>query len=67
MTHDDVTRPGDVPMRHPGEGLLQLFRCCECNNPRPMPGRRLVRVRHGSMKGARAMVCAECIQARGQG
>lgn len=64
--HDDVRRPADAPFRHPGTGTAQLFRCCECNLPRVMTGRRLVRVRSGSMKGARAMVCAECLQAREQ-
>lgn len=64
MTHDDVIKPGDVPTKHPGEGKPQQFRCNECNQPKSMPGRRLVRVLHGSMKGARAMVCAECIAAR---
>lgn len=60
MTYDDARAPVDVKWSHAGQGLLQLFRCAQCDQQRNMVGRRLVRVRLGPMKGMRAWCCEAC-------
>jgi hypothetical protein len=60
MTYDDARAPADVKFGHAGQGLHQSFKCGQCQKPRSMIGRRLVKVRLGMMKGLRAWCCAEC-------
>lgn len=60
MTYDDARAPVDVKFGHAGQGLHQSFKCAQCQQPRSMFGRRLVRVRFGMMRGMRAWCCAEC-------
>lgn len=60
MSADDAIRPRDVPFRMVGEGLSQTFQCGECQQRKPMTGRRLMLVRKGPMRGTRDWVCKSC-------